>query len=551
MNENEIEVVVGNNLSEVAEVLNRFLKNNENVFAFPKLSENSNRVTLWSALFEHLQRKTSVSVHVLCLATIRLLSRDKTELENLICEKWMTVLIERAGLYSFLDPDESCTGIDLPEKDIVVEAMKCLCNIAFNSEVARALCAHTEIARGLVARLRSYKEIPFKEDIMLFDMKLLFILTALRQDIKAKIKNELHGLDYLISCLNELVVESSLIEIGATASSGMGEDGSQYCMLSDNQQAIACEILKTQFNLILQSGIEEHVDESEEAMYLKLMPALTSLLYAHTSSEEKLMELHSNVANLLTSVPPIFYQYLTPKLDDGERAQYVYNGRNMDAMQSLLHLLVYRLSITSSTKNQYENLSPILTVLNKSARGCREQRKYLRQSVLPPLRDVSRPPERGRALRNQLCRLLTSPVTSVRDLVAEFLFILCKEKVGRMVKYTGFGNAAGHLAQKGLLGSAPGATQYSSSSDSDTDEYREAQPHIDPVVGCTRPPRTNPFEGMTEEQKEFEAMKLVNLFDKMVSEGPVRPARLGPDGRPRPLDHVLQLQEPDSHPAQP
>lgn len=144
----------------------------------------------------------------------------------------MTVLIERAGLYSFLDPEECSTGIELPEKEIVVEAMKCLCNIAFNSEVARALCAHTEIARGLVARLRSYKEIPFKEDIMLFDMKLLFILTALRQDIKAKIKNELHGLDYLISCLNELVVESSLAEIGATASSGMGEDGNQYCLLS-------------------------------------------------------------------------------------------------------------------------------------------------------------------------------------------------------------------------------------------------------------------------------------------------------------------------------
>lgn len=73
--------------------------------------------------------------------------------------------------------------------------------------------------------------------------------------------------------------------------------------------------------------------------------------------------------------------------------------------------------------------------------------------------------------------------------------------VGRMVKYTGFGNAAGHLAQKGLLSGGRGPVVYSSSSeDSDTEEYLEAQPHIDPVVGCTRPPRVNPFEGMTEEQ---------------------------------------------------
>ncbi|CAG5009610.1 unnamed protein product [Parnassius apollo] len=206
--------------------------------------------------------------------------------------------------------------------------------------------------------------------------------------------------------------------------------------------------------------------------------------------------------------------------------------------------MLYRLTVTTSTKNQYENLSPILTVLNKSARSCRAHRKYLRQEVLPPLRDVSRPPEKGSTLRNQLCRLLTTPVTSIRDLVAEFLFILCKEKVGRMVKYTGFGNAAGHLAQKGLLAGGRGNVEYSSSSeDSDTEEYLEAQPHIDPVVGCTRPPRINPFEGMTEEQKEYEAMKLVNLFDKMVSKGVVKPARVGADGRPQPVEHVLEMRE--------
>lgn len=73
-----------------------------------------------------------------------------------------------------------------------------------------------------------------------------------------------------------------------------------------------------------------------------------------------------------------------------------------------------------------------------------------------------------------------------------------------MVKYTGFGNAAGHLAQKGLMCGGRGPIQYSSSSeDSDTEEYLEAQPHIDPVVGCTRPPRINPFENMTEEQVCF------------------------------------------------
>lgn len=69
-----------------------------------------------------------------------------------------------------------------------------------------------------------------------------------------------------------------------------------------------------------------------------------------------------------------------------------------------------------------------------------------------------------------------------------------------MVKYTGFGNAAGHLAQKGLLAGGRGGQYSSSSEDSDTEEYRLAEPNIDPVVGCTRPPRVNPFDGMSEEQ---------------------------------------------------
>lgn len=155
-------------------------------------------------------------------------SRDKCELENLICEKWILTLIEMAGLFNFVDPDDT-VDVDMPIKEVVVEALKCLCNIAFNSEVARALCAHTSIAQGLVARLRSYKEISFKEDIMLFDMKLLFILTALRHDIKSKIKDELHGMDYLISCLNELVIEAT--DSSESDVAGSSVEGVHNCFL--------------------------------------------------------------------------------------------------------------------------------------------------------------------------------------------------------------------------------------------------------------------------------------------------------------------------------
>ncbi len=38
---------------------------------------------------------------------------------------------------------------------------------------------------------------------------------------------------------------------------------------------------------------------------------------------------------------------------------------------------------------------------------------------------------------------------------------------------------------------------------------------INPVTGRVEEKLPNPMEGMTEEQKEYEAMKLVNMFDKL------------------------------------
>ena len=38
---------------------------------------------------------------------------------------------------------------------------------------------------------------------------------------------------------------------------------------------------------------------------------------------------------------------------------------------------------------------------------------------------------------------------------------------------------------------------------------------INPVTGCYEQPKSNPLEGMSDEQKEYEAMQLVGLVDKL------------------------------------
>lgn len=71
--------------------------------------------------------------------------------------------------------------------------------------------------------------------------------------------------------------------------------------------------------------------------------------------------------------------------------------------------------------------------------------------------------------------------------------------VPRFVKYTGYGNAAGLLAARGLMAGGRPPGQYSEDEDTDTDEYKEAKArcvphprvplsppdhgHLDPGVG--------------------------------------------------------------------
>lgn len=75
---------------------------------------------------------------------------------------------------------------------------------------------------------------------------------------------------------------------------------------------------------------------------------------------------------------------------------------------------------------------------------------------------------------------------------------------------------------RGLMGAAVsgrGNTAENASDEgenSDTEEYLRVRDQINPIVGCYEPPRPDPMAGMSEEQKEYEAMKLVEQIDKMM-----------------------------------
>lgn len=145
-----------------------------------------------------------------------------------------------------------------------------------------------------------------------------------------------------------------------------------------------------------------------------------------------------------------------------------------------------------------EDITPCLSVLWNISRTSRPARKYLKSIILPPLTAevVKSKPEAANTLKGRLVSLMTNSVTGdISTMVAELLYALCKENVGRLVKHTGYGNAAGLLARRGLMAGGRGQPgNFSSDEESDTEEYKEVRDMVNPISGCIDVPRVNPLE---------------------------------------------------------
>jgi hypothetical protein len=71
------------------------------------------------------------------------------------------------------------------------EAMKCLCNIISNSSCAQALSTKNHSLEAIVVWLQACKNLDIPYDIKFFTMKLLFLITALGEEVTPQLKSEL------------------------------------------------------------------------------------------------------------------------------------------------------------------------------------------------------------------------------------------------------------------------------------------------------------------------------------------------------------------------
>ncbi|XP_033170770.1 synembryn [Drosophila mauritiana] len=541
-------------------ILDEFNTKNADLLVFDSFRTDNLWHELWLAIFGILDDQRLSHLHTQCLNTVRILTRDEFSLQTNYIEQEVNTLlklarIEAGSLKLPATPDElkqqeskePQLEPSQAQSEVIAEALKCLCNLVYQSSDCRRQCLRQHCLDAILKRVASSMRHPCALEY--YDMKLLFLLTALEPAARSRLQIDLNGLTYMTKWLDDKLVEESV-----------GEE----------QLNIICELLKVMFNV---TSAPDKSPNEYEIQSLHLTGVLRELLLRFGDlATEKDRAVVTHAINLLTNISGSCLTELTLRCSNAELESHkereqdnekekcteagagakpreccsqCFEKRNVQSLDVLLRYLRQSLAQQEAEASSHELLSPVLTVLVKCARSDRVMRHYLRQEILPPLRDVSQRPEVGQELRNHLCRFLTLPAMILRDLSAELLFVLCKENVGRMIKYTGYGNAAGLFAKRGILDCrrVEGTDYSSDSEDSDTEEYKQQQQGINPVLGCVEPRSKSHLDDISEEQKEYEAMQLVNLIEQLRQGGIVKPAMIDKDGRPQPLEHILQLQE--------
>lgn len=188
-----------------------------------------------------LEQGLPPSRRVTWLQSIRILSRDRSCLDPFISRQSLQALAYCAGI--------SASGGSVPEPldmDVVLESLKCLCNLVLSSPVAQVLAAEARLVVRLAERVGLYRESSFPHDVQFFDLRLLFLLTALRTDVRQQLFQELQGVRLLTDAL-ELTL-------------GMSSEESPPELLPPQETERAMEILKVLFNITFDS-IKREVDE--------------------------------------------------------------------------------------------------------------------------------------------------------------------------------------------------------------------------------------------------------------------------------------------------
>ncbi|CAI2350298.1 unnamed protein product [Caenorhabditis sp. 36 PRJEB53466] len=462
------------------------------------------------------------------LFTLRICSRDVNGIESLLSTQLCEKLLNFACVLK--------NGKPFTTVPTLIEAQKSLINTVFHSSKMRSVLkehnerlipflAEFDESRRKTSKFEWIRQLDDKtaDEIAFFYHKIAFVATAKCKDIQKSWPHYPGIVDILMVPLERLLHKKT--------------------DPTDLQFKIADESLKTFFNIFCREEKDLPAIEKEQA-------SKASRIFRDLILSDSLPEIVVQSAVHCLSVPPLRIDLSIvcgdPKAPPTQKEQ---EFKNMELTERLLAIIerkcdeIRELGTDPLATESTEMLGPYFQFLSRLCMLNKYSRRYCRLRIIPPLtaEEVQKRPEEQENLRGKLCRMMMTP-TATKEVVQAFLFIICKRSTDRFIKYFGFGHAAGHLANLGLLGTINQAKRDSDSEDSETEEYNSIRDTVNPVTGAVYPAdRGSILAGMSDEQKEFEAMKLVDAMNKMMEAGIVKPGTIGEDGKVREVKHVLEL----------
>ncbi|VDK89559.1 unnamed protein product [Dibothriocephalus latus] len=235
----------------------KFRQQHENDFKLEEL-DSSIREEAFSECKSYLASRNHEKLAD-CLACLRVLSRDRTLQSKLAEPDVLTHLIREAGLDLTQITDD--TGYD---SECAVESLKCLSNVVFQNPLVIPTLKSHGCFDSLVSRCEKNSKEVLNMEILLFDLKLLFLLSALDRQARLEILTNNFASDNFADILKQITNMDFL----------------------KSQVAFDCaqEMLKFLFNLGYAKKELGHSEVTYELTYRSLTTIVRDLLVKQTSS---------------------------------------------------------------------------------------------------------------------------------------------------------------------------------------------------------------------------------------------------------------------------
>ncbi|KAF9180601.1 hypothetical protein BGZ51_006081 [Haplosporangium sp. Z 767] len=507
---------------------------------------------------------------VLALQALKTLGRATEGCDSIYTEEGIRTLMYHSGLHKATD-----ATIDKPSSR---EALKCLANALLLKPTTRPIFERLE-GHGQCSQILKRPHLS-NESQFLF-CRILFLVTIDATTIDAT------------TIVKSLIDDYQAVDsVGVVLKTQMARspDGTMF-----SQSMVLSEALKYLFNLMI---VDPKVERSAETGYTdkekqqatgqrfqSLLPTIVSILITiPPPSPNPLEPPHSHAIHVLLNFPI------------STSALLVTRSQQAELLNVLLQILddTLKHSLNTDEEASTDGLSngteldeivpPLIIVLTNIASAGGEGKAALKARMLPDDVDRSKPLDKGNTFSARLIRRMTSMrFPQIRETVSQLLFVICDEDPAVLTRHVGYGNAAGFLMNRNL-GVPASVSGGSDSNDTETTKdtpseqpspefASEATTTSSPAVATT-PGATssgtsrrystasavNPITGayypdpsairtamahMTEEEKEEEASKLLDMFDKLRRTGvmDVRNPALEAGLRQRERDRYYDEQE--------